>query len=512
MAFWTSSLHNGHAQPRAPQNMAATELAGILAARFNVTEPIPELVERNPDDEMRRLVQWYGERYDPQTKLLNHQAFQTALNTLVHERPAGQEIALLWIDVLNLRREFGLWGSKGVDALVVHIADKLRSAVDRGAIVGRFGARCFLVALPASKFDRADRNRIQRIVDALEPMRVAGTQIRPEVAAGVAFFPTDADFSEDLVRFASLAASRANGTKNCTVMTFDTAMNSLLMRDYQLEMEIRKGLDEDQFRMHYQPKVDLQTGKITGAEALIRWNHPEWGPVPQSEFIPLAERSNLIQRIFEFGMRTALKDAQRWRDAGVPLPIISVNTSQANLRHEDFARIVRDIQAEIPVAPTRLELEVTESMLLEDESLIRERLQQVKDAGAHIAIDDFGTRYTGFNMLRQLPLYAMKIDHCFIHGIDHSQEMRALCRTIVAMARDLKLRTVAEGIETVGELRVAREIGCDEGQGYLFQRPIPAEEFGTFLKEWPERQQEFGYPGVREVTSCLIQYRHSTAA
>jgi len=509
MLYGTSNFQDGNTQPRASKQMAATELAGILAARFNATES--PLAGRNPDDEMRRLMQWYGERFDPQTKLLNHHAFQSALSGLVHDRPAGQEIALLWIDVLNLRREFGLWGSKGVDALVVHIADSLRAAVDRDAIVGRFGARCFLVALPASKFDRADRTRIQAIVDALEPMRVAGSQIRPEVAAGVAFYPTDTDLSEDLVRFASLAASRANGARNSKVMTFDTAMNSLLMRDYQMEVEIGKGLDEGQFRMHYQPKVDLQTGRVMGAEALLRWNHPEWGLVPQSEFIPLAERSNLIQRIFEFGMRTALKDVQRWRDAGLTLPIISVNTSQANLRRDDFARIVQEIQSEIPMTPTRLELEVTESMLLEDEPLIRERLQQVKDAGAHIAIDDFGTRYTGFNMLRGLPLYAMKIDQCFIRGIDRSPEMRALCRTIVAMARDLKLRTVAEGIETPGELRVAREIGCDEGQGYLFQRPVAAEEFGSFLAAWPGRKQEFGYRGVKLPQRCQEDRRRTAA-
>jgi EAL domain-containing protein (putative c-di-GMP-specific phosphodiesterase class I) len=386
-----------------------------------------------------------------------------------------------------------------VDALVVHIADSLRTAVDSDALLGRFGARCFLVAMPASKTDVADRMRIQSIVDALEPMRVLGSQIRPEVAAGVAFYPSDTDSAEDLVRFASLAASHAGGARNCTVMSFDTAMNNLLMRDHQMEMEIRKGLDANQFRVHYQPKIDLQTGQVMGAEALMRWNHPEWGPVPQSEFIPLAERSNLIDRVFEFGLRTALTDAQRWRDCGVAIPIISVNVSQANLRRDDFARLVRSIQDEIPIAPTKLELEVTESMLLEDENLVGDRLRQLTAAGAHIAIDDFGTRYTGFNLLRRLPLYAMKIDHCFIQGIDHSQEMRALCRTIVAMARDLKLRTVAEGIETPGELEAVRQIGCDEGQGYLFQRPIPADEFAVLLAEWPDRKQTLGYSDVRLV-------------
>jgi EAL domain-containing protein (putative c-di-GMP-specific phosphodiesterase class I)/GGDEF domain-containing protein len=452
-----------------------------------------DLPERDLDEEIRQLMLRYGQRFDIQTRLMNQQTFQAALAELLRNCPADQEIALIWIDVLNLRREFALSGSRGVEALVVHIADSLRSAVDSDALLGRFGARAFLVAMPASKLDRGDRLRIQMTVDALEPMRVLGAEIRPTIAAGVAFYPADANSDEELVRFASLAASRAGGARNASVMTFDSGMNSLLLRDHQLEVEIRKGLDENQFRVYYQPKVDLITGQVLGAEALMRWNHPEWGPVPLSEVIPVAERSNLIHRIFEFGLRTALWDARRWRDRGSALPVISVNVSPANLRRDDFARLLSDIQTENSVAPTKLELEVTESMLLEDEELFIKRLRQVNATGASIAIDDFGTRYTGFNMLRQLPLSSMKIDQCFIQGIDRSQEMQSLCHTIVAMARQLKLQTVAEGIETQGELRVMREIGCEAGQGYLFQRPLPAEEFHQFLTEWPTRKRSCGF-------------------
>jgi diguanylate cyclase (GGDEF)-like protein len=453
----------------------------------------PDMPGSNLEDEMQQLMMWYGQRFDFQTKLMNQHAFQAALADLLRNRPADREIALVWIDVLNLRREFARWGSKGVDALVAHIADSLRSAVDSDTLLGRFGARCFLVAMPASKADAADGTRIQTIVDALEPMRVLGTEIRPEIAAGVAYYPSDSLLAEDLIRFASLAASRASGMKTAVVTSFDAAMNSLVMRDHQLEVEIRKGLDQDQFRVHYQPKIDLQTGDITGAEALMRWNHPEWGPVPQSEFIPIAERSNLIDRIFDYALRTAMWDAQKWRDCGVPLPSIAVNVSPANLRRDDFIQTVHAIQKDYPIAPTRLELEVTESMLLEDEELFGNRLHQMRAAGIRVAIDDFGTRYTGFNMLHRLPLTTMKIDHCFVQGVDRSQEMRALCRTIAAMARQLKLRTVAEGIETPGEFRVMREIGCEAGQGYLFQRPIPTDEFAAFMAEWPERKREFGF-------------------
>jgi EAL domain-containing protein (putative c-di-GMP-specific phosphodiesterase class I)/GGDEF domain-containing protein len=489
MHFGITSLIGRSTPPRKLPKSVSPDRAGILAASADSVD----LPERDLDEEIRQLMLRYGQRFDIQTRLMNQQTFQAALAELLRNCPADQEIALIWIDVLNLRREFALSGSRGVEALVVHIADSLRSAVDSDALLGRFGARAFLVAMPASKLDRGDRLRIQMTVDALEPMRVLGAEIRPTIAAGVAFYPADANSDEELVRFASLAASRAGGARNASVMTFDSGMNSLLLRDHQLEVEIRKGLDENQFRVYYQPKVDLITGQVLGAEALMRWNHPEWGPVPLSEVIPVAERSNLIHRIFEFGLRTALWDARRWRDRGSALPVISVNVSPANLRRDDFARLLSDIQTENSVAPTKLELEVTESMLLEDEELFIKRLRQVNATGASIAIDDFGTRYTGFNMLRQLPLSSMKIDQCFIQGIDRSQEMQSLCHTIVAMARQLKLQTVAEGIETQGELRVMREIGCEAGQGYLFQRPLPAEEFHQFLTEWPTRKRSCGF-------------------
>jgi len=497
MDFGISSLIGGATPPLDTNVLEASDLAGILAGRINTSGSL----ERSLDEEMRQLMVWYGQRFDPQTRLMNHQSFQDALTALLRNRPADQEVALIWIDVLNLRREFGLSGSRGVDALVVHIADSLRSAVDCNALLGRFGARCFLVAIPASKFNPDDWLRIQLTVDALEPIRVLGSEIRPEVAAGVAFYPADASSAEDLVRFASLAASRAGGARSSCVTTFHTAMNSLLVRNHQMEVEIRKGLDRNQFRIHYQPKIDLNTGEVLGAEALMRWNHPKWGPVPQTDFISVAERTSLIHRIFEFALRTALRDSQQWRDLGLALPSISVNASPANLRKEDFARVVGAIREEIPASPTLLELEVTESMLLEDETLFADRLEELKHTGVCIAIDDFGTRYTGFNMLRQLPLNTMKIDRCFIQGIDSSAEMRALCRTIVAMARELKLRTVAEGIETPGELQASREIGCDAGQGFLFQRPIPAEEFTLFLEQWPVRRQALGFagdPGIQQ--------------
>jgi EAL domain-containing protein (putative c-di-GMP-specific phosphodiesterase class I)/GGDEF domain-containing protein len=453
------------------------------------------------ENELDRQILSYTQRFDIQTGLLNHLAIQDALAGMLRNR-AGREVALLWIDLVNLRREFSLWGWTGAEALARRVAGTLRSVVDGETLLGRVGGRSFVVALEASKHDRVGRRRIQAIVDALTPVRSRGLETRPEVAAGVAFFPVDTDSVEDLVRFASLASMRAGHVKSQVVVAFHAGMNSLIVRDHALEIEMRKGLEQGQFTLAYQPKVDLATGEILGAEALIRWKHPEWGAVTPAEFIPIAERSDLIQGIFELALCTALEQTQRWRELGLCLPSMAVNASAANVRSDDFARSVRKIMDEIPMGTAELELEMTESLAFEDEELFTARMQQLKAIGVRVAIDDFGTRYTGFNVLKHLPLDTMKIDQCFIRGIDHSPGMRSLCQTIVAMARQLKLRTVAEGIEEQGELEVMRQIGCDAGQGYLFQRPVPAEEFAEFLKEWPQRRLGFSFTGARQMQAA----------
>lgn len=451
------------------------------------------LLEQALDEKLRRQMLAYTQRYDFQTGFLNYQSFQKALSGWMQEGRAGRQVALIWIEVLNLRREFALLGSKGAESLVIQVAEALRSSVDDGAVLGRFSARCFLVALQAPQFDKTERRRIQAIADALSPIRLLGSRSMLEVAAGVAFGPADTKSPEDLMRFASLAASRAGYLRSPSVLAFRSAMDKDLMRDHQVEMEMHRGLDQGHFRLAYQPTVALTTGQVLGAEALIRWDHPEWGPVAPGKFIPIAERSSLIWRVLDFTLRNALKDAQHWAGLGLEMPVISVNVSWACLRRDDFIRSVRAVLAWLPTPATKLEVEVTESVLFDDEELFARRVRQLKAMGVRVAIDDFGTRYTGFNVLKRVPLDSMKIDRCFIHGIDRSEDMRSLCRTIVAMAQQLKLRTVAEGVERSEEMETLKRIGCDVAQGYLFERPVPAPEFAAFLRSWPERKQRLGF-------------------
>ncbi len=450
-------------------------------------------VDRRADNELRRQILEYGQRHDIQTGLLNYPSFQEALSALLAHEPEGRETAVVWIDLLNLRREFSLWGWEAAEALVRSVANALRSAVDPDSLLGRFNGRSFVFSMRASRTDSPARRRIQKVVDSVAALGSRGLEAAAEVSAGMAFYPSDSNEAEDLLRFASLAAERARYTQSSSALPFQVGMDNLLRRNHQLEVEIGKGLDRGHLSMCFQPNVDLVTGQILGAEALMRWMHPEWGAVPPSEFIPVAERSNLIQRLFDFSLESSLKEVQRWKGLGIAPEIIAVNVSAANLRREDFPRRVRTLMAEFPIAPVELELEVTESLLLDDEELFTARMRQLKALGIRLAIDDFGTRYTGFNLLKRLPLDAMKIDRCFIRGIHGSQDMRALCNTIVAMARQMKLRTVAEGIELPEELEAMQQMNCEVGQGYLFQRPLDGERFAEFLRAWPERRASLGF-------------------
>ena len=469
--------------------------AADQAAQFDPlpTQGAAQALLESVDHDLRRQIIAYANRHDVQTGLLNFHSFLAELDALLRDLPAGQELATAWFDILNVRREFALWGVEASELLVRNVADALRSTLGKDALLGRFGARCFVLAIPGAKSDPALRHRLQSVLNRLLELGAGSLESSPEVAAGVSFFPSDANRGEDLLRYASLASARARYTRSSSVLSFQPGMRKLLLRSHLLEVEMAKSLDRDEFSMLYQPKIDLKTGDVLGAEALMRWQHPEWGAVPPSEFIPIAERSNLIQKVFDFSLKSALQNTRRWIELGIAPGVISVNVSAANLRRDDFARRVRRLMAEFPIHPVELELEVTETLLLDDEELFTSRIRQLKTVGVRLAIDDFGTRYTGFNLLSRLPLDAMKIDRCFIRGIHQSFDMRTLCSTIMAMARHLKLRTVAEGIEEPEELDVMQQIGCDAGQGYLFSRPITPEDFTLFLREWPQRRARLGF-------------------
>jgi diguanylate cyclase (GGDEF)-like protein len=440
------------------------------------------------DDDFRTQLQDYGLRYDPITGLPNQTFFRGAIRKLLAQAQAeGQQIALLWIDLTNLRREFSVGGEEASRGLVSTLADSLRPWAEEGELVCRFSDTSFLLAL---RRDECLNARLELILEAASHRHLRGSEGKPEISAGVAFFPEHSTNPDELIRFASLAAVSAARSRSRAAVPFTPKMNTALLMARSLEKDLRIALHEQQLSLVYQPQIDLTTGNILGVEALTRWYHPERGHVPPAQFIAVAEQSDLIDEIFAHSLQRMLMDAADWRAAGVIMPSIAVNASAANVRHDDFVHIVERELAAHPLLTTQLEVEVTESLLMDDEDLFLERLHALRLIGVKVSMDDFGTRYTGFNALKGLPLNSMKIDRCFVHGVNRSSQAQSLCRTIVTMARHLKLSTIAEGIEDVGELRAMKNIGCQAGQGYLFQRPVPSDQFLRFLREWPERKRQ----------------------
>jgi len=456
------------------------------------------------ESDFRSQLQDFGMQFDAVTGLPNHASFRAALRRITDQSITfGQEIALIWIDVLNLRREYSISGDDGAARLVCTVADTLRPCLNSGELICRFSDRCFLLAI---RRDERIVSRLNSIVSACSQLHLHGWEGKPEIAAGVAFFPEHATASGELIRFASLAAVAAARSRSRAPILFQPEMNTALLLERDLEKDLRSGLREGQLSLVYQPQIDLTTGDIIGVESLTRWNHPTRGPVSPALFIPVAERSDLIDEIFVHSLRRLLTDAAAWRSAGFHVPSLAVNASAANVRHEDFLAIVEHEIALNPPGFSQLDVEVTESLMMDDESLFVERLKGLRSIGVKVSLDDFGTRYTGFNALKGLPLNTMKIDQCFVHGVDRSNQAQSLCRTIVSMAKHLKLGTVAEGIETPGELRVMRRIGCQAGQGYLFQRPIPSERFLEFMLDWPKRKRRLEFED--ELANSDIDLRH----
>ncbi len=440
------------------------------------------------EEDFRTGLRAYEECFDLVTGLPNHVFFRVAIHMMLRQaRSHGEEIVLLWVDLTNLRREYSVGGDAAAERLLCMVADSLRPHAEEGEIVCRFSDHCFLLAL--RRDDRIDA-RLELIIEDASHRHVRGTEGKPEVAMGYSVFPDDSAKPGELIRFASLAAISAARTRSRIAIPFLPHMNSALLQERLMERDLRSALKENQLSLVYQPQIDLQTGEVIGVETLTRWNHPTRGEVAREQFISVAEQSDLIDEVFSHSLRRLLQDASTWRAAGVVLPSVALNASPANIRHQNFVAIIEAELKRCPLFSSQLDIEVTESLLMEDEDLFRERLSDLRAIGIKVSLDDFGTKYTGFNTLKGLPLNTMKIDKCFVRWVNRSRQAESLCKALVSMATDLNLDTVAEGVEDIEELRILRKIGCRAGQGYLFQRPRPSDGFLAFMQDWPERLRQ----------------------
>jgi EAL domain-containing protein (putative c-di-GMP-specific phosphodiesterase class I) len=289
-------------------------------------------------------------------------------------------------------------------------------------------------------------------------------------------FPEHGADSETLIRNADAAMYCAKSDGRSKVRFFTNEMNADAQERLSMDKNLRLALDREEFFLAYQPQIEIETGRITGLEALIRWRHPELGLVPPDRFISIAENNGLIVPIGEWVLKTACAQARKWQDDGLPAVPVAVNVSAVQFRQEGFADLVRRVLSETELSPEYLELELTESLLLSNVDVVFATLQDLKEVGLQLAIDDFGTGYSSLSYLKQFPVGKLKIDRSFIRDIAFDIDDAAITTAIISMARSLHLKVIAEGVESEAQMSFLREHRCDEIQGYYFSKPISADE------------------------------------
>ena len=420
----------------------------------------------------------------PNRMLLNDRISQAIALAPRHEN----QVAVLFLDLDGFKHINDSLGHPVGDELLKSVAERLVGCVRIADTVSRQGGDEFVVLL--SEADQWEDAAVvaKRILDAVaEPHSIGTQELHVTTSIGVSVYPDDGHDAETLIKNADTAMYQAKENGRQSYRFFEPAMNVRAVERQSIEEDLRRAVERDEFVLHYQPKIDLRTGNITGAEALIRWMHPTRGLLAPAQFIPIAEDSGLILPIGNWVLREACRQARAWVDAGTPAGTMAVNVSAMELGGENFLDGLFAILTDTGLDPGALEIELTESVLMKHAESAASILLSLRERGVHVAVDDFGTGYSSLSYLREFPIDALKIDQSFVRQITSAEDDMSIVTAVISMARSLKLRVVAEGVETAEQLAFLQAGECDEAQGYHFSRPVPAEEFASLLKS--------GFPG-----------------
>jgi len=431
--------------------------------------------------------------YDSLTGLANRLLFKEQASRAVAQAARnGQLLAMLSIDLDRFKRINETLGHAVGDLLLQEVANRLTRSlrptdyVTRNAenhCIARQGSDEFTVLLAGLHRGQDAARVARRILDSLAlPFDLNGSEVVVSASIGVAVYPLDGGDVDGLLQHADAAMHHAKDQGKNNYQYYNHKMNTSAFEKLTLETNLRKALERGEFSLYYQPKVDMSSGAIIGAEALIRWRHPDLGLVSPAEFIPLAEETGLILPIGEWVLRSACAEAKKWHDAGHTWMHVAVNMSSLNFRQENFPEMIANALDESGLPACCLELEMTESLLMQDAEAGVNVLKCLKATGVKLSIDDFGTGYSSLSYLKRFPLDALKIDRSFVKDITSNADDASMTFAIIAMARSLKLTVIAEGVETEGQAALLREQGCQFMQGNLFSRPVPDVEFAALLQ------------------------------
>lgn len=445
----------------------------------------------------------YQANHDPLTGLPNRNLLQDRLGQALALESSRRRnpIGVMFLDLDNFKKINDTLGHTVGDMLLKAVANRLRNCVRGGDTVSRLGGDEYILILPNVKEMHDVTTVAKKLIGLFStPFLLMGHELYITASIGIALFPSDGDTVDALLKNADAAMYHAKEQGKNNYQFYSEEMNTRVFERMALETSLHRAIRQQEFLLYYQPRVDLRTGRISGVEALVRWNHPEMGLVSPARFIPLAEETGLIVPIGEWVLRTACAQNKAWQEAGLPPLRMAVNLSARQFRQENLIQMVADVLAETGLDPRWLELELTESLLMERAEQSVSILRSLADMGIDIAVDDFGTGYSSLGYLKRFPITNLKIDQSFIRDIASDPDDAILVRTIITMAHGLGMKTVGEGVESLEQVDFLCRHGCEEVQGYYFSRPLTAEGCEELLREercLDLRALRDGVPGQR---------------
>lgn len=424
-------------------------------------------------------------RHDAMTRLPNRASLEEHLSLALSRAHRNKTVVgIMALDLAGFGVINVLFGHAVGDRLMLSAATRLRAVARKADFVARVGGDQFAIAMEGATEVQNAVTLAQKIIEEMaRPFSLAGHNAELSPSIGISYYPQDGSDEKTLLQAASSAASRAKEQGGHTYQFFSPELNKHALETLTITNKLRLALEREEFVLHYLPRIDLLSGKVIGVEALIRWNEPEMGLISPAMFIPLAEKRGMINAIGEWVLKTACRQASEWQNAGVPPLLIAVNISLGQLRQADLPARIEEILRAANLSAKWLELEVTESIAMSDAEKTVIALKAMSDMGLALAIDDFGTGYSSLSYLKRFPINYLKIDQSFVRGIPSDPSDVAIVKTIIAMAKNLGMRLIAEGVETREQLAFLRSEGCEEAQGYLFSRPLPAADLARFLRD-----------------------------